>query len=101
MTQSLDMIVGLLAKNRQRATYGAVAELTGTNPRVLMNGRPKNHLNSWVVAEKNGQPTRYAPEDIDPTLVVRIGIISTRAALEEWLAARGATAVEPASSPAV
>jgi hypothetical protein len=96
MTQTLDSIIGLLAKNRQRATYGAVAELTGTSPRVLMNGRPKNHLNSWVVAEKNGQPTKYAPEQIDPTLIVRMGILNSRTALEEWLVARTAAAAEAA-----
>lgn len=90
MTQSLDTIVGLLAKARQRATYGAVAELTGANQRTLMKGRPKNHLNSWIVAEKDGQPSKYAPEEIDPTLIVRMGILNTRAGLEEWLHARTA-----------
>ena len=95
MTQSLDTIVGMLAKNRQRATYGAVAELTGANPRTLMTGRPRNHLNSWIVAEKDGQPSKYAPEEIDPTLIVRMGILNTRAGLEEWLHAR--TAVPPES----
>jgi hypothetical protein len=90
MTLPLDTIVDVLAKNRQRATYGAVAELTGTNPRTLMTGRPRDHRNSWIVAEKDGRPSKYAPEEMDPTLIVRMGILNTRADLEEWLRARNA-----------
>ncbi len=85
MTLSLDQIVELLAKNRQRATYGAVAELVGGIAFGLMKGRPKDHQNSWVVAEKDGRPTGYGPDEIDPALVVRVGILKTGAELEEWL----------------
>jgi hypothetical protein len=90
MPQTLDEIVGLLAKNRQRATYGAVAELVGGTPRTLMKGRVRDHRNSWVVAEKDGQPTGYKPEEIDPTLIVRMGILKSGADLEAWLQARTA-----------
>lgn len=85
MTHTLDQIVDLLSRNRQRATYGAVAELMGSNPRTLMGGRPKDHPNSWVVAEKDGKPTGYKPEEIDPALIVRMRVLNTRSALEEWL----------------
>lgn len=90
MTLSLDLITETLAKNRQRATYGAVAELTGANPRRLMAGRPKDHQNSWIVADKDGRPSAYAPEQVDPALIVRMGILDTRDKLEEWLRARNA-----------
>jgi len=85
MTHSLDQIVDLLSRNRQRATYGAVAELMGANPRKLMGGRPKDHPNSWVVAEKDGRPTGYGPEEVDPALIVRMRVINTKEDLEVWL----------------
>jgi hypothetical protein len=88
MAQTLDQIVGLLAKNRQRATYGAVAEIVGGTPRTLMKGRTRDHQNSWVVAEKDGQPTGYKPDEIDPTLIVRMGILKSGAELEVWLRGR-------------
>jgi hypothetical protein len=84
--KNLDTIVRLLGKNYQRATYGAVAEFTGLNQRTLMGDRPKEPKNSWIVAEKDGRPTRYTPEQTDPALVVRMDILRTGAALEEWLA---------------
>ena len=37
---TLDGIVARLDVRKQRATYGAVAELVGVLPRGLMNGRP-------------------------------------------------------------
>lgn len=92
MTPTLDTIVDVLAKNRQRATYGAVAELTGTSPRTLMTGRPRDHRNSWIVAEKDGKPSKYTPEEMDPTLIVRMRIINTKADLAEWLQARSVAA---------
>ena len=81
MAHSLDQIVDLLSRNRQRATYAAVAELTGANPRKLMGGRPKDHPNSWVVAEKDGRPTGYGPEEVDPALIVRMPSSSKRLTL--------------------
>jgi len=61
-----------------RATYGAVGEVLGVRPqvvpRLLGARRPEA---SWVVNGTTGEPTGYAPEEVDPRLpgtrVIRSG----------------------------
>ena len=61
-----------------RATYGAVGEVLGVRPqgvpRLLGARRPEA---SWVVNGTTGEPTGYAPEEVDPRLpgthVIRTG----------------------------
>ena len=61
-----------------RATYGAVGEVLGVRPQVLPRllgaRRPEA---SWVVNGTTGEPTGYAPEEVDPRLpgthVIRTG----------------------------
>lgn len=52
-----------------RATYGAVGEVLGVRPqvvpRLLGARRPEA---SWVVNGTTGEPTGYAPEEVDPRL---------------------------------
>ena len=82
-----------------RATYGAVGEVLGVRPqvvpRLLGARRPEA---SWVVNGTTGEPTGYAPEEVDPRLpdthVIRTGD-ELRACLEG-----GAPAV-PEEVPAV
>ena len=67
----LDEVIAFLAEHHQRATYGAVAEYLGNQlpPIGLMNGRPRNYLNSWIVNADTHEPSGYLPEQIDPHLL--------------------------------
>jgi len=84
-TNSIDSILAELRRFRQRATYGAVAELLSKSPRNLMGGRSRGPADSWIVSMKEGLPTGYAPEQIDPDIEARETILRTRAELEAWL----------------
>ena len=92
---SIAEIVARLDARKQRATYAAVAELVGVLPRGLMNGRPKSHQDSWVVAgngARRGWPTGYTKNQIHPDCYVQISngvdnVIDTREALKAWIEA--------------
>jgi hypothetical protein len=89
----LDSIVARLHAKRQRASYGAVAALVGVLPRGLMQGRPKNHEFSWVVAasgERRGWPTDYREDQIHPECLRQIrsghnNVIEDTDSLRRWL----------------
>ncbi len=61
-----------------RATYGAVGDVLGIRPqavpRLLGAHRPET---SWIVNGSTGEPTGYAPDEVDPRLpgthVIRTG----------------------------
>ena len=84
-THSIDSILGELRRCRQRATYGAVAELLGKSARSLMGGRSRGPADSWIVSMRDGLPTGYEPEQIDPDIRARETILRSRAELEAWL----------------
>lgn len=95
--QSLQGIVALLDAQKQRATYGAVAELVGVLPRGLMSGRPKSFPDSWIVAgtkgSRRGWPTGYTKSQIHPDCYRQIlegagDVIDTAAGLKNWLGER-------------
>jgi hypothetical protein len=81
----LDSIIDLLAKCRQRATYGAVAGHLGRIARSLMQGREKTPSNSWVVSQATGLPTDYDSGQIDPRLHDGPRALTTREDLQKWL----------------
>ena len=86
----LDSIVDQLNSRKQRATYGAVAGITGGIARGLMHNRSKSHLNSWVVAKSDGRPTGYTKDQIHPdclhSILERPGdVIVDANVLESWL----------------
>jgi len=65
----LDKIIARLSEQNQRASYGAIAGFLGggATARYLMDGRPRNPENSWVVAAGGkfyGKPSRYDEKDI-------------------------------------
>jgi len=62
----LDALIACLASHHQRATYGAVAPLVGSQPRGVMYGRPRSPLNCWVVSKATGKPTGFRDDEIDP-----------------------------------
>ena len=82
---SLETIVDTLDRQRQRATYGAVAGLVGTSPRVVMIGRPRDPRHSWVVSRESGRPNGYKPEQVHPELETRRDVLLTKDALAAWL----------------
>jgi hypothetical protein len=93
---SLDGIVQKLDAHKQRATYGAVAELMGVLPRGLMSGRPKTTRYSWVVAATSGSesrrgfPTGYSVNQMHPDCDRQIregddNVIESADFLREWL----------------
>jgi len=82
---TLDQILDALSRGRQRATYGAVAALLDQAPRALMKGRDRDQRHSWVVNMRNGQPTGYTPDQIDPDLCVNAEVLNTKEELSRWL----------------
>lgn len=83
---TIDGIVDQLDRFRQRATYGAVAAVVNRSPRNLMDKRSRSQRDSWVVSRQSGMPTGYEPEQLHPEITSRETILSTREALESWLA---------------
>jgi hypothetical protein len=82
---SIDSILSQLQRFRQRATYGAVAGVLSRAARNLMEGRSRETSDSWIVSAKDGKPTGYAPEQMDPELESRERILRTTSELEAWL----------------
>lgn len=82
---SLDHILELLNRHRQRATYGAVGGVVDRPPYYVMSGRARNHWHSWFVGKASGQPTKYEPHQIHPELMARDWVITSSAQLEAWL----------------
>lgn len=82
---SFESIVDALASRQQRATYSAVAGVLETAPRGLMLGRPRDVRHSWIVSKQTGQPTGYAPDQIDPALATRPEVLKSAEALRAWL----------------
>ena len=82
---TLEHIAEQLARYHQRATYGAVAAALGQAPRALMHGRQRAPALSWIVSAQNHQPTGYSAEEKDPALEDRTEVLTTGAALLDWL----------------
>jgi len=93
---NLDGIVAQLDQKKQRATYGAVAEVVGVLPRGLMSRRTKSFRYSWIVAattsqgSRRGWPTGYTKNQIHPDCYRQIcerieNIIENGADLKRWL----------------
>lgn len=75
----LNTVLALLNRIRIRATYGAVADVLGTNAqnvgKLLGDRRPEA---SWVVADdENGRPSGYTREQEHPALYDMNKVIRT------------------------
>ena len=99
---TIETILDYLNAVPVRATFGAVGEVLGVRPqavaRLLGARRPEA---SWIVNGSTGEPTGYAPDQVDPRLpgthVIRSGD-ELRRCLERHAAA--VAAPDAASSPA-
>ncbi len=58
-------IIALLARHRQKATYRALADLTGGLPLGVMNGFSATLNNRWVVNDTTLMPTKYPSHLLD------------------------------------
>lgn len=89
----IENVVRQLHKHGRRASYGSLTTVLGMQKGAyqaignLMAKRPRNHLNSWVVAKRTGLPSGYDPNEIDPRLPKSGPIIITPADLISWLKA--------------
>jgi hypothetical protein len=85
----LTNIIARLHNAGRATTYSALAEVVGGSAQSLMDGRPRNHLNSWVVSKTNYLPTGYALDQIDGRLLASLqanGVLEESADLQTWLA---------------
>jgi len=83
---SLDKLVMLLHKHRQRATYGAIADALGTiaiNVGNLLGTH--SQAKSFIVAKKTGMPTGYDERELHPELCSNPHVILSADELNEWL----------------
>jgi len=58
-------IIALLARHRQKATYGALADLTGGLPQGVMNEFSATLNNRWVVNGTTLMPAGYPSHLLD------------------------------------
>ena len=93
---SLETIVDQLDARKQRATYGAVAELVGTIAQAVVQGKLRSPRYSWIVAAttsqgaRRGRPTGYTKNQIHPDCYKQAcrgedSIIESARELRRWL----------------
>ena len=88
-TFPLEDVIELLDRYQQRATYSAVAGVTGGSPRSQMSPFPRSPRYSWVVAKDTLLPSAYRSEEMHPSLRAKSFVLLTEAELRAWLKKRG------------
>ena len=96
---SIETILGYLNAVPVRATYGAVADVLGVRPQVVprLLG-PRRPEASWVVNGSTGEPTGYAPDEVDPRLP-GTDVVRTGDELRRCLESVGDTEAAPEAAP--
>jgi hypothetical protein len=79
------LIIEMLDRYRQRATYAALAGIVGGLARSVMSGKAMDQRNSWVVSVKSGLPTGYPMNAIHPALTQHSRVLNSPNELREWL----------------
>ena len=70
-----------LKEHKQRASLSAVAKVLEQSPNLVLSGKPKNHLFSWIV----DRPDKKSSSD-DPELKnAEKPVITDYRELEKWL----------------
>jgi hypothetical protein len=82
---TLEEVVEFLNKRQLRATYGAVADVTGGNATFLMNGLERAPRYSWIVNQKTQLPTEYSESEYHPALLAKKFVIATGDELRDWM----------------
>jgi hypothetical protein len=82
---TLEEILEALDRHHQRATYGAVAEILGRDPRSLFSGYVRSPRTAWVVNKSTGLPTGTKEDDYPPALLQNKHVINASSELREWL----------------
>lgn len=71
-----------LKEHKQKATLNAVAKVLETSPKLVLSGKPKNHLFSWIVDRGDSKSVQGE----DPALkTADKPVITDYRELEEWL----------------
>ena len=91
-TFELEDVIELLDRHQQRATYSAVAAVTGGSAQSQMSVYPHAPRYSWVVSKATLLPTGYAPEEMHPALRTKSFVLLTESELRTWLTKRGGAA---------
>ena len=82
----VDRVCRALQKAKTRATYGAVSDhLVGYSPPMLMAGKLRDHLHSWVVNRQSGLPSGYKLHEIDPDLTINDTIFKTKEEIDKLM----------------
>ena len=84
-THHLTDVIATLARNSQRATYGAVGALVGLPAQSVMHGQSKCPQNSWVVSKRTGCPTGYTSRECAAGLTDGPPAIAKGPELAAWL----------------
>jgi len=82
---TLDQVLDILQHHRQRATFGAVAEVLGREPRNLFDGYPRTPRTAWVVSKGTGQPTGYKQSELPPGFFTNAHVITNKEELIRWI----------------
>lgn len=82
---TLDHILEVLERHKQRATFGAVAALLDRDPRSLFSGYTRTPRTAWIVSKSTGLPTGTKEADYPPGLLQNKQIIETADELQVWL----------------
>ena len=83
--RSLEDVVDFLNRRQLRATYGAVADVTGRPATFLMSGIPREPRYSWIVNQKSLRPTGYSEDECHPELLKKSFVLMTGAELRDWM----------------
>jgi hypothetical protein len=69
MEEKIELIIEYLNKVKTRCTYGAVAEIIGTNSQSVAKylGERRPEI-SWIVNANTGDPTGYSDSEKHPEL---------------------------------
>lgn len=82
---TLDALVDVLDRHRQRATYRAVGAYLGQPPGSVMSGQERTQRNSWIVSQGTLLPRNYDVAEQHPELEAKRFVLLTEAELRKWL----------------
>jgi hypothetical protein len=82
---TLDEILDVLGRHRQRATFGAVAGILRREPGTLFKSYTRAPRTAWVVSKATGLTTGTEADEYPPGLLQNERVIDTPEELRLWL----------------